>query len=116
MEARGFDKVMVPTIVAISIAVPVLVGALIFLPERQIIETQLGTFPFFHAVLNFTTTLLLITGFWFMKKGQYRNHRNTDSPEKIKNTPALPAGLFPSGCTSPSPEFSYICSWPRIIN
>ena len=38
---------MVPTIVAISIAVPVLVVALIFLPERQIIETQLGTFPFF---------------------------------------------------------------------
>ena len=77
METRGFDRVMVPTIVAISIAVPVLVGALIFLPERQIIETQLGTFPFFHAVINFTTTLLLITGFWFMKKGQYKNHRNT---------------------------------------
>lgn len=77
MLAKKFDKVMVPTIVAISIAVPLLVVALLFLPERQIIQTQLGTFPFFHAMLNFTVTLVLILGYYFMRNGQYTYHRNT---------------------------------------
>lgn len=77
MQENRIDRVMVPSIVVVSIAVPLLVIALLFLPERQIIETQMGTFPFIHAVLNFTTTLLLLAGFYFMKKGQYKNHRNT---------------------------------------
>lgn len=77
MQTGKFDRVMVPTIVAVSIAVPLLVVALLFLPERQLIQTQLGTFPFFHAVLNFTTALVLILGYYFMRIGQYKYHRNT---------------------------------------
>lgn len=77
MQTRNFDRIMVSGIVAVSIAVPLLVVALLLLPEKQLIQTQLGTFPFFHAVLNFTTAIILIVGYYFMKIGRYKSHRNT---------------------------------------
>ncbi len=68
---------MIPTIIGLSIAVPVLVLILMYLPERfDFIGAQVGTFPFFHAVLNFLTTLLLLAGYFFIKTGQVIKHRN----------------------------------------
>ena len=77
MQLRKSDRIMVPGIIALSIAVPLLIVALLLLPEKQVIQTQLGTFPFFHAVLNFITSIVLIIGFYFMKARQYKSHRNT---------------------------------------
>ncbi len=51
-------------IVAISIAVPLVVVALMFMPERfNFLGVDAGLFPLFHAVLNAMTGLLLITGY-----------------------------------------------------
>ena len=57
------DKVAVPVIIALSVLVPIIVLILMYLPERyNIFGTQTGTFPFFHAVLNGSTAILLMLG------------------------------------------------------
>lgn len=77
MMLKNRDRVMVPAIVSISILVPVLVLILMYLPERyNVIGVEMGTFPFFHAVLNFCTALLLIAGFFSMRMGELKWHRN----------------------------------------
>lgn len=77
MELRSRDRVMVPTIIGISILVPVLVLILMYLPERyDFMGLELGSFPFFHAVLNFSTAILLIAGYFAMKTGAIKLHRN----------------------------------------
>lgn len=77
MSRTKIDRIALPVIVGLSVLVPALVLVLMFLPERyDIVETQVGTFPFFHAVLNFTTAVLLMVGFYFMKKENYIAHRN----------------------------------------
>lgn len=77
MMAARTDKIMVPAIIALSIAVPLIVVVLMYLPGRyDIVGVQMGTFPFFHAVLNFSTAVLLTLGYFFMKRKNYRLHRN----------------------------------------
>nr|WP_227740371.1 DUF420 domain-containing protein [Salegentibacter sp. BLCTC] len=57
--------------------VPALVLVLMYLPERyNIFGTQAGTFPFFHAVLNGSTAILLMLGYFFMNIKEYKLHRN----------------------------------------
>lgn len=77
MMLKNRDRVMVPTIVGLSIVVPVLVLILMYLPDRyNVIGVEMGTFPFFHAVLNFCTALLLIAGYFSMRMKELKWHRN----------------------------------------
>lgn len=77
MTTAKLDKIAVPVIVGLSIAVPVLVLILMYLPERyNIFGTQSGTFPLFHAVLNASTAFLLISGYFCMSIGNIKWHRN----------------------------------------
>ncbi len=77
MRIRKADRVMVPTIIALSIIVPLAVLVLMYLPQRyNFMNAQVGSFPFFHAVLNFSTALMLIAGYYFMRIGDYKWHRN----------------------------------------
>lgn len=72
------DKVAVPVIIALSVLVPILVLILMYLPERyNVFGAQAGTFPFFHAVLNGSTAILLMLGYFFMSIREYKLHRNT---------------------------------------
>ena len=65
-------------IIGLSIAVPVIVLVLMLLPERyNIFGADTITFPFFHAILNFATAVLLIIGYSFMTVQKYVHHRNT---------------------------------------
>ncbi|CAM4210173.1 DUF420 domain-containing protein [Gillisia hiemivivida] len=71
------DKIAIPIIIALSILIPIVVIILMYLPERyNIFGTQSGTFPFFHAVLNGSTALLLTIGYFFMSIKEYKWHRN----------------------------------------
>lgn len=71
------DKIAVPIIIALSILVPIIVLLLMYLPERyNIFGAQTGTFPFFHAVLNGSTAILLMLGYFFMRIQEYKMHRN----------------------------------------
>lgn len=77
MAVAKIDKIAIPAIITISVVVPVLVLILMYLPERyNLFGTQSGTFPFFHAVLNGSTALLLSIGFYFMTIKEYKWHRN----------------------------------------
>lgn len=68
---------MVPAILGISILVPVLVLILMYLPERyDVLGERFNNFPLFHAILNFCTGLLLIAGFFAMRKKELAWHRN----------------------------------------
>ncbi|WP_029035837.1 DUF420 domain-containing protein [Salinimicrobium terrae] len=71
------DKVMVPTILVVSILVPVLVLILMYLPERyDVLGESFNNFPLFHAILNFFTALLLVSGYYAMRKKKLGWHRN----------------------------------------
>jgi putative membrane protein len=71
------DKVAVPVIITLSILVPIIVVVLMNLPERSnIFGVDVGTFPFFHAVINGLTALLLALGYQQIKKQNKRLHRN----------------------------------------
>ncbi|MDT0675050.1 DUF420 domain-containing protein [Autumnicola musiva] len=71
------DRIAVPVIIALSILVPLIVLVLMMLPERyNIFGTQSGTFPLFHALLNASTAILLVLGYFFMTIKEYKLHRN----------------------------------------
>lgn len=71
------ERFAVPLIITLSIVVPVLVLILMYLPQRyNIFGTQSGTFPLFHAVINGSTAFILLVGYYFMKKKEYKLHRN----------------------------------------
>lgn len=63
-------------IIAISIVVPLVVVALMLMPERyNFLGIESGLLPLFHAVINGMTALLLITGFTLIKKQNRAAHR-----------------------------------------
>lgn len=71
------DRIAVPAIVALSILVPFIVLVLMYLPERyNIFGAQSGTFPLFHAVINGSTALILMAGYFFMSIREFKWHRN----------------------------------------
>lgn len=71
------DRIVIPIIIALSILVPIVVVVLMNLPLRyNIFGTESGTFPFFHAVLNGSTAMLLTVGYFLMTVKEYKMHRN----------------------------------------
>lgn len=77
MIYKRIDKYMVPAILAISVVVPVLVLILMYLPTRyNFLGTEVANFPLFHAILNFSTAVLLLLGYYFMKIKELIWHRN----------------------------------------
>lgn len=75
MKSKSIDRVMIPVIVGVSIVVPLLVLVLMYLPERYEI-LPFNNFPLFHAILNFSTALLLTGGFIAIKNHKVLWHRN----------------------------------------
>ncbi len=78
MEAtQKKDKIAVPIIIALSILVPIIVVVLMNLETRiDLLGLEVGSFPFFHAVINASTAVLLATGYQLIKKGNRLMHRN----------------------------------------
>ncbi len=58
-----------------SILVPVLVAILFFLPKSEITNDQIYLLPKLNAILNASTSLLLIAGFLAIRKGKKRLHK-----------------------------------------
>jgi putative membrane protein len=63
-------------IAIISVAIPVLVAILMFLP-RQHMEAgfNVSVLPLFHAVLNSATAVMLLASLYFIKVKQIRAHK-----------------------------------------
>ncbi len=71
------DKIAIPVIILLSVLVPLIVLVLMNLPTRyDLLGLDLGTFPFFHALLNGTTAILLLLGYFFIRSGKRKSHRN----------------------------------------
>ncbi|MCH8533663.1 MAG: DUF420 domain-containing protein [Flavobacteriaceae bacterium] len=78
MEAKRInDKIAIPIIIALSVIVPIVVIVLMNLNNRvNLLGLDVGSFPFFHAVINAATVVLLFTGYRLVKKGDQRMHKN----------------------------------------
>ncbi|GAA4301440.1 DUF420 domain-containing protein [Compostibacter hankyongensis] len=62
-------------IVIISVAIPVLIAVLYFLPRPNIeVGFNIKILPLLNAVLNGTTTVLLLASFYFIRRGLRRAH------------------------------------------
>jgi putative membrane protein len=71
------DRTIVPIIIGLSIVVPLVVVVLMNLPTRyDLLGLELGTFPFFHALINGMTAILLALGYAFIKNNKKIAHRN----------------------------------------
>lgn len=72
------DNVIVPVIISLSVIIPIAVAALMLLPDSFKLEigfTERGTLPFFHAILNGSTAVLLLTGFFLIKGKNIKWHK-----------------------------------------
>lgn len=70
------DRIVIPIIVALSIVVPIAVAILMVLPNRLSFGgADLSSLPFFHAILNGSTAVLLFTGFVLIKNKNMVMHR-----------------------------------------
>jgi len=70
------DKLMVPIIIALSIIVPIVVVILMNLENRiDLLGFEMGTFPFFHAVINASTAVLLALGYYLIKTNNRTMHK-----------------------------------------
>jgi putative membrane protein len=72
------DRMAIPVIVGLSIAVPIAVALLFLLPESWKLQwgsANVRSLPFFHAVLNGSTAVLLAVGFGMIKTKNVALHR-----------------------------------------
>ena len=72
------DSLFIPLIIALSIIIPIAVALLMLLPETLHIESgniDFSSLPFFHAILNGSTALLLLTGFVLIKNKNTKGHK-----------------------------------------
>jgi putative membrane protein len=71
------DKTIVPIIIGLSVIVPIVVVVLMNLPTRyDLLGLEVGSFPFFHALINGMTAILLLLGYTFIKQDRKIAHRN----------------------------------------
>ncbi len=71
------SKFMVNLIITLSLAVPLVVVLLMNLDTRtNLLGINVGTFPFFHAVINGLTAILLFVGYRLIKAEKMILHRN----------------------------------------
>ena len=72
------DSLFVPLIIALSIIIPIAVALLMLFPETLHIESgnvDFSSLPFFHAILNGSTAVLLLTGFVLIKNKKTKAHK-----------------------------------------
>lgn len=77
-ESNKNDKVVVPVIIGLSIAVPLAVAALLLFPNFFKLELGInrGTLPAFHAILNGSTAVLLIAALRAIQKKKVKLHKS----------------------------------------
>lgn len=72
------DSLFVPLIISLSIAIPIVVALLMLFPDIFHIKSEsidFSSLPFFHAVLNGSTAILLFTGYILIKNKRAKSHK-----------------------------------------
>ncbi len=72
-------KIYKRVFIIISILIPVVVAFLIYLPKGDpaSIKSWIYSLPFYNAVINTITSILLILGYYFVKNGQVKFHKTS---------------------------------------
>ena len=74
------DSIFVPIIISLSVIIPIAVAFLMLFPNVFHIESEnydFSSLPFFHAVLNGSTAILIFTGFVLIKNKKTELHKAT---------------------------------------
>ena len=70
------DSIFIPIIISLSIIIPIVVALLMLFPTVFHIESEnFSSLPFFHAILNGSTAVLLLTGFILIKNKKTKAHK-----------------------------------------
>ena len=72
------DSLFIPLIIGLSIIIPIVVALLMLFPTVFHIESanyNFSSLPFFHAILNGSTAVLLVTGFILIKNKRTKLHK-----------------------------------------
>ena len=72
------DSIFIPIIISLSIIIPIVVALLMLFPDVFHIESEnydFSSLPFFHAILNGSTSVLLLTGFILIKNKKTNAHK-----------------------------------------
>ena len=72
------DSLFIPLIIALSIIIPIVVALLMIFPAVFHIESEnydFSSLPFFHAILNGSTAILLVSGFILIKNKRTNLHK-----------------------------------------
>ena len=72
------DSFFVPLIITLSVIVPIAVAALMIFPDFLHIKSDnidFSSLPFFHAILNGCTGILLFTGYVLIKNKNTKAHK-----------------------------------------
>ena len=72
------DTLFIPLIIGLSIIIPIVVALLMMFPTVFYLESEnydFSSLPFFHAILNGSTAILLVTGFILIKNKNTRLHK-----------------------------------------
>ena len=66
-------------IIIVSIAIPLAVAFIILVPQAKIdFGFNTRSLPFFHAILNSSTAILLLASLYFIKNGQIKAHKRAN--------------------------------------
>ena len=74
------DSLFIPLIIGLSIIIPIVVALLMLFPTVFHIESEnydFSSLPFFHAILNGSTAILLVIGFVLIKNKRTNQHKIT---------------------------------------
>ena len=74
------DSIFVPIIISLSVIIPIAVAFLMLFPNVFHIASEnydFSSLPFFHAVLNGSTAILIFTGFVLIKNKKTELHKAT---------------------------------------
>jgi putative membrane protein len=72
------DSLFIPLIIGLSIITPIVVALLMLFPTVFHVESanyNFSSLPFFHAILNGSTAVLLVTGFILIKNKKTSLHK-----------------------------------------
>jgi putative membrane protein len=77
MKILAPSRFIVNLIITLSVAVPLIVILLMNIDTRtNLLGLDVGTYPFFHAVINGLTAILLAVGYTLIKNDKMKLHRN----------------------------------------
>ena len=71
----GKDKKYLLLIAILSVLIPVVVAMLFFMPKEGSSKVDVSFLPTLHAILNSTTAVMLIIGYYNIRRGNIRVHR-----------------------------------------